>query len=979
MAGNLHKLKEIIITNKKIVLWITAAILVILLSVGGIFLLRHNDDTDVVNEGTESSQSDVSETEAVGNPVMPGKMNAVYVEKTELTGGKTDLSGITAETDKVLKDIKDKGFNTVFLSLIENGQPVLITENGQSFNLAEYSFNKAHEAGLYVFVTVKASDLINADLTVRSETVKTLCTSYNFDGMMVTGFPELIINENVGGEKTETVGKAISDLRKSAVIARNNIFFGVLSEEVWANSETDSRGSETHSEYEMLKNSFDVLKWIEEGSVDFVCVNSVSSTSSSKTPFETVAAWWAQAVKGKPVKLYFSHNVNKLGSDDEGFKKSDEILKQLSVTEKFPEIAGSAYYSYSGLTKNYDGSTDVLIDYFKDEKSSDLILAELSVQSPKKLNVKTDQSTIFFSGSSDPKFSLKINGKEIERNDLGYFSNTYTLTPGANKFKVEHKGTVKNYTVTYERQLLRSVSPTGNVKMSGGSELIISAYALNNSSVYATINGVRVNLSPLPDQSGVIETGSEFSKYEGVYKVPVSTSGEKNIGRIVVYASKDGFTSKLTGAGVIVKATAKMPVIPNVDIPMEDGEPVDLLTPENDFGGEATNFCVISNNYAEVRPNSETSNNYNPLYTPLLEGTLDYFSSAVSYGDVDYYTTASGRRIKAEDVKIVHGNALPYNKVKVKSVTSDSSTDVVMQMLWKAPFNVTVGPQNYVSGFKINSFTAKYIDIKFSYTKAGMGEFDFEGSDVISKGEWITNGDNTVTLRLHLKRQNAFYGYNVYYDENSNLVFSFKNHNGASLNGKTIIVDAGHGCNDADGHDRGAAGSNPNYHEAEINLLLSRKVKGELEKRGAEVYMIRTDFETSLYLAERRVIARSKNPDALISIHCDASTSNLPFGTTAFYYNNFSYPFAKEVNKAVVNCYQTKIYTNGTPNNKYKINNGVKYYEFLATRIENCPSMLLETGFMTNPTEYALLITDRVQSELARAIADGIENYFRNR
>ena len=57
---------------------------------------------------------------------------------------------------------------------------------------------------------------------------------------------------------------------------------------------------------------------------------------------------------------------------------------------------------------------------------------------------------------------------------------------------------------------------------------------------------------------------------------------------------------------------------------------------------------------------------------------------------------------------------------------------------------------------------------------------------------------------------------------------------------------------------------------------------------------------------------------------------------------------------------------------------GVRYYPFRVTRIEECPAVLVECGYLSNPTECAYACDDNVNSRMAKAIAQGIEDYFNN-
>lgn len=51
---------------------------------------------------------------------------------------------------------------------------------------------------------------------------------------------------------------------------------------------------------------------------------------------------------------------------------------------------------------------------------------------------------------------------------------------------------------------------------------------------------------------------------------------------------------------------------------------------------------------------------------------------------------------------------------------------------------------------------------------------------------------------------------------------------------------------------------------------------------------------------------------------------------------------------------------------------------FLVTRLHDCPAMLIECGFLTTPSNLELLINDSFKNQLTAAIAEGVQDYFRD-
>ena len=196
----------------------------------------------------------------------------------------------------------------------------------------------------------------------------------------------------------------------------------------------------------------------------------------------------------------------------------------------------------------------------------------------------------------------------------------------------------------------------------------------------------------------------------------------------------------------------------------------------------------------------------------------------------------------------------------------------------------------------------------------------------------------------------------------------------SSLSGSVIMIDAGHG-----GNDSGAiCAYNPNSskkYEKQINLLLAQKIKAKLEARGATVIMTRSN-DTYVSLNARANMGRTKNPDMFIAVHCDSSESASPMGTTAYYYQAYSFPLASAVHKRIVSAYKSSIYSGAGSATLNKIDRGTNMYPFRVTRIEECPAVLIEYGFVSNIRECKLLWSDSVQERLAQATVDGIADYI---
>lgn len=186
--------------------------------------------------------------------------------------------------------------------------------------------------------------------------------------------------------------------------------------------------------------------------------------------------------------------------------------------------------------------------------------------------------------------------------------------------------------------------------------------------------------------------------------------------------------------------------------------------------------------------------------------------------------------------------------------------------------------------------------------------------------------------------------------------------NGAKL----IVIDAGHG-----GKDPGAIGTNTKVKEKDINLKVALKLDKKLRELGFRTILTRsTDEFIDLY--ERAGIANRNNADAFISIHFNANGKSSVAGIQTLYCPAYDgtakegdqYPFAKAIQDALLS---------GLNRVDKEI---IRRPDLVVVRETNMVAALAELGFLTNPAEEKLIITDEYHEKAAQALANGIVNYF---
>lgn len=179
------------------------------------------------------------------------------------------------------------------------------------------------------------------------------------------------------------------------------------------------------------------------------------------------------------------------------------------------------------------------------------------------------------------------------------------------------------------------------------------------------------------------------------------------------------------------------------------------------------------------------------------------------------------------------------------------------------------------------------------------------------------------------------------------------------LRGLTIAVDAGH-------PPAGSTGPTGLY-EPVATLGIAERLRTYLEQRGATVVMTRT-APGAVALADRPVMARRADAHAFVSIHLNAFPDGVnPFerhGTGTYYFNAFSEPLAREIQRGMVRRMGLR-------------DLGINYDNLAVLRPTWMPSVLCEGAFLMIPEQEAALRTPEFQDAYARGVAEGLEGYFR--
>ena len=222
---------------------------------------------------------------------------------------------------------------------------------------------------------------------------------------------------------------------------------------------------------------------------------------------------------------------------------------------------------------------------------------------------------------------------------------------------------------------------------------------------------------------------------------------------------------------------------------------------------------------------------------------------------------------------------------------------------------------------------------------------------------------------------------------------------------RTVVIDAGHG-----GHDPGCHGRKGK--EKDVTLSVALKLGSLISTNNPDVKVVYTrDSDEFIELHERANIANRNHADLFISIHCNSGKGNA-YGVETYsmglHRTADNLDVAKRENESVLleKDYKTK-YDGFDPNspeasiiftlyqnafldqsltiaslvqdefreNDKRFDRGVKQAGFLVLVYTAMPSILIETGFLTNPEDEKMMVSDKGQQKMAESIYHAFRKY----
>ncbi len=186
-----------------------------------------------------------------------------------------------------------------------------------------------------------------------------------------------------------------------------------------------------------------------------------------------------------------------------------------------------------------------------------------------------------------------------------------------------------------------------------------------------------------------------------------------------------------------------------------------------------------------------------------------------------------------------------------------------------------------------------------------------------------------------------------------------------------IVLDAGHG-----GVDGGVSGVNTGVKESELNLIITKKLEKQLLEAGFNVVLTRKT-DAGLYglatenlkrkdMQKRQEIINKERPNLVLSIHLNKFSVSTRRGAQVFYKNGDEN--AKLLANSIQNAFNLM--------EEAPRQSSALVGDYYILKCSNYPSVIAECGFLSNPDDESLLITDEYQEKIAYSIYRGIVEYL---
>lgn len=545
---------------------------------------------------------------------------------------------------------------------------------------------------------------------------------------------------------------------------------------------------------------------------------------------------------------------------------------------------------------------------------------------------QTTAAQIFLIGTAPPQGEVTVNGEGIgDRSPTGNFAPSFPLQLGDNTFTLRYQD--QTVTIQVQRRATQVAPPT---TLSFADQSLVPAVDISrqiNEPVcfeaiappYATVAVQLANhtiplLPPsqsvnLPPNSAALTDSNQPTPAgaAGLYQGCTAVSTPGNLGRPLFKLTANGATVSQAGPGSIT-----------------------ILSPAE--------FSVVEVTSAQGVARTGPSTSYSRL-PPLPQGTR----ARITGSEGEWLRLDYGAWIKQKETQAIATPILPQAIIRsFRTRQVPGWTEVEFPLTRPVPVSVSQGDRTFT--------------LTLYNTTAQTDLARLDDGPVIDRLDWEQVAPGRIEYRFNLKSRQQW-GYKLRY-QGTSLILSLRHSPpivGRDLSGLKILLDPGHGSP----NDLGAVGPT-GVPEKDVTIVISKLLRAELQQRGATVVMTREGDE-DLYPQDRVDVINATEPAIALSVHYNALPDNGDAINTAgigmFWYQAQSHSLATFLHNYLVKELNRPSY-------------GIFWDNLALTRPTVAPAVLLELGFMINPTEFEWITDPEAQKRLAATLADGISEWF---
>ena len=222
-----------------------------------------------------------------------------------------------------------------------------------------------------------------------------------------------------------------------------------------------------------------------------------------------------------------------------------------------------------------------------------------------------------------------------------------------------------------------------------------------------------------------------------------------------------------------------------------------------------------------------------------------------------------------------------------------------------------------------------------------------------------------------------------------------------------VVIDAGHG-----GHDPGAISPHGGAREKDVTLAIAKAAREELLKSGRVRVALTRDGDSYIVLQDRFSIARKMKADLFLSIHADSAENQTARGGSVYTLSEVASD--REAQRLAANQNKSDI-INGVNLGGADVNvssilidltqretmnvsaefaklllreagpnmtlrgSAHRFASFIVLKAPDTPSVLFETGYLSNAEDAAFLVSPAGRQSIARSVSSAIQSHFARR